>query len=48
MNGAHIVMPAAAGNHDSAARINGKSWMPAFVVMSGTGERRVNLSAAWY
>jgi hypothetical protein len=56
MNGAHIVMPAAAGIHDFAACINGKSWMPIpafargklFVGMTGNGERRVNLSAGWY
>jgi hypothetical protein len=46
MNGAHIVMPAAAAIHDFAARINGKSWMPTFVDMMWNGERRVNLSAA--
>jgi hypothetical protein len=48
MSGAHIVMPAEAGIHDFAACINGKSWMPTFVGMTGNGERRVNLSAGWY
>src|ERR1700683_3938155 len=48
MSGAHIIMPAEAGIHDFAARINGKSWMPTFVGMTGNGERRVDLSAGWY
>jgi hypothetical protein len=45
---AHIVMPAEAGIHGFAACINGKSWMPTFVGMTGNGEPRVNLSAGWY
>ena len=48
MNGAHIVMPAEAGIHDFAVCINGKSWMPTFVGMTGNGGWRVNLSAGWY
>jgi hypothetical protein len=41
-------MPAAAGIHDFAACINGKSWMPTFLGMTGNGERRVSLSAGWH